>query len=80
MFRTDSQNQHVNGQGKFGFCSSTCNDVGRGYEVDTRSKFVQESSTDNETFTLPGDSINLPNDGAIVFKSHENDKVQMPPS
>ena len=72
-FRTDSQDRHINGQGNFGFCSSSCNDrininadtnyVG----IDSRSKFVAAEKENDPT--------------AVVFEDNQDtDAVQMPPS
>jgi len=71
--KTDSQDRHINGQGNFGFCSSSCNDrininsdtnyVG----IDSRSKFVAAEKGSDPT--------------AVVFEDNQdNDAVQMPPS
>ena len=72
VFRTDSQDRHINGQGNFGFCSSSCTDrininadtnyVG----IQSRSKFVKEKEDDPT---------------AVVFEDNQDDDaVQMPPS
>ena len=75
LFRTDSQDRHINGQGNFGFCSSSCvsvnNDVD--YQLDTdfgvnsRSKFVNVEERDPT---------------AIMFTDNQDDDdaVKMPPS
>ena len=68
-FRTDSQDRHINGQGNFGFCSSSCNiNADTNYVgIDSRSKFVAAEKEIDPT--------------AVVFEDNQDtDAVQMPPS
>jgi len=73
--KTDSQDRHINGQGNFGFCSSSCDSVNNDvdYQLDTdfgvnsRSKFVNIEERDPT---------------AIMFTDNQDDDdaVKMPPS
>merc|ERR1712025_423733 len=73
--KTDSQDRHINGQGNFGFCSSSCDSVNNhvDYQLDTdfgvnsRSKFVNVEERDPT---------------AIMFTDNQDDDdaVKMPPS
>ena len=72
--RTDSQNNHINGEGNIGFCCSNCELIprsGNTTQGDTpqRSKFVQEQD----------DRVKLPDDSAVVF-GQEVEERRIPPS
>ena len=76
LWRTDYQNNHVNGQGNIGFCCSSCEilpRIGNSSQADAaqRSKFVLEQD----------DRVKLPDTSAVVFGDPEDfEERRIPPS
>ena len=73
--RTDFLNQHINGQGNFGFCSPSCTAQPALPDTVSRSKFEVAAGVDT--------AVNLPDSGAssaVVFSDGGEEAIQLPPS
>ena len=75
--RTDFLNQHINGQGNFGFCSPSCTAQPALPDTVSRSKFEVAAGAGADT------PVNLPDSGAssaVVFSDGGEEAIQLPPS
>ena len=75
--RTDFLNQHINGQGNFGFCSPGCTAQPALPDTVSRSKFEVAAGAGADT------PVNLPDSGAssaVVFSDGGEEAIQLPPS
>ena len=76
IFRTDGYDNHVNGEGNFGFCSPGC---ASDYNVGERSKFSSVVDLNDGDY----DAINLPvENSAVVFddETEEESIIVLPPN